>query len=413
MKRIIKYISLLSGTLLVIVSSSLAQDDWSWEPVAPMLLARMGHCSAAIGGKIYVFGGLVQRRQAEVTNRTEIYDPVEDLWIENTPLPVPLFQASAVTSGRFIYIIGGTVHGGGPNDDIYVFNPQTSQFSQLDRLPSPRWALGAVSIGRRVLLIGGISGRQDYHRDGYWWNIDSLGWTASPRLNHPSAGFGLAFNGAVWAVGGMSFGPMDRVEVLRDRKWELMPRARSLPEPRGELGVAFFEDTLLIAAGGIGRGGAAADVFVLATNDTLGWDRLPGLLQSRAEFSLVALQDGVYAIGGGTGGGERLNTILSSVEVLKRASSVPDNDNRSQIKPSQIVVYPNPTNNSYRIILPQSVVRIQLLDVNGRLIYDRFRLPSIRTIRESSSNLPAGQYHIVTFDAEGIRTLSGGLTVIK
>ncbi len=412
MKILNKYISRLFLLFFLSGASAPAQAEWNWEQVAPLKTPRMGHCTVVFGNRIYVFGGMTFRRHLEISRSVEIYNPIDDEWTEGEPLPIPLYQATAVVNGQFIYILGGTTNGGSPNLEVYVFDPINSRYSGSHRLPNPRWAMGSISVRERILVIGGVSGRQEYHRDGYWWNPDSVRWIAAPRLNHPSAGFGLAFNGMCWAVGGMSFGPTNRVEVLRNESWELLPRRSNLPEPRGELGVTFLGDTMLIAAGGIGHAGVSSEVFALAT-DSLTWSRLPQLIEARAQFSLVTLRGRVFAIGGSNQNPNQMGFILSSVEVYKNSNEVDPSIDPMLPTKFQSSIFPNPTNGIVTIYIPHSANRLQLLDLTGRIIMDRQALNHNNFWSEDVSRYPDGSYQVIYFDAGGIAHHAGGLTVLK
>ena len=56
----------------------------TWTQLASMGIARRRHASAAVGGKLYVFGGL---GAASVRLSTaEIYDPASDSWAQGPSL---------------------------------------------------------------------------------------------------------------------------------------------------------------------------------------------------------------------------------------------------------------------------------------------------------------------------------------
>ena len=57
----------------------------AWTQLASMGTAREGHASAAVGGKLYVFGG----RGASAIERlstAEVYDPASNSWAQVTSL---------------------------------------------------------------------------------------------------------------------------------------------------------------------------------------------------------------------------------------------------------------------------------------------------------------------------------------
>ena len=66
-----------------------------WTQLASMGTAREGHASAAMGGKLYVFGG---HGTSEPRTTVEVYDPASNSWAQVTSLtPVrSLFAAAAL-----------------------------------------------------------------------------------------------------------------------------------------------------------------------------------------------------------------------------------------------------------------------------------------------------------------------------
>ena len=55
----------------------------AWTQLASMGTAREGHASAAVGGKLYVFGGFDDN---ERLSTAEVYDPASDSWAQVTSL---------------------------------------------------------------------------------------------------------------------------------------------------------------------------------------------------------------------------------------------------------------------------------------------------------------------------------------
>ena len=55
----------------------------AWTQLASMGTARRGHASAAVGGKLYVFGGI---GTSERLSTAEVYDPASDSWAQVTSL---------------------------------------------------------------------------------------------------------------------------------------------------------------------------------------------------------------------------------------------------------------------------------------------------------------------------------------
>ena len=56
----------------------------TWTQLASMGTARHAHASAAVGGKLYVFGGY--RPGTKRLSTAEVYDPASDSWAQVTSL---------------------------------------------------------------------------------------------------------------------------------------------------------------------------------------------------------------------------------------------------------------------------------------------------------------------------------------
>jgi N-acetylneuraminic acid mutarotase len=87
----------------------------TWETKTAMPTPRHGLEANLVNGKIYLISGLVPHHlfpdvegTFELTNITEVYDPVTDTWETRTPIPNPAsYYASGVMNNK-IYIISET-----------------------------------------------------------------------------------------------------------------------------------------------------------------------------------------------------------------------------------------------------------------------------------------------------------------
>ena len=65
----------------------------AWTQLASMSEARQAHASAAVGGKLYVFGGFGAE---ECLGTAEVYDPASDSWAQASSLTSPRDSLVAV-----------------------------------------------------------------------------------------------------------------------------------------------------------------------------------------------------------------------------------------------------------------------------------------------------------------------------
>ena len=63
----------------------------AWTQLTSMGIARWSHASAAVGGKLYVFGGFGDEDE-ERLGTAEVYDPASDSW-------APVSSLTSVRSG--------------------------------------------------------------------------------------------------------------------------------------------------------------------------------------------------------------------------------------------------------------------------------------------------------------------------
>jgi N-acetylneuraminic acid mutarotase len=135
----------------------------TWDTTAPGLpTARTGPAATAIDGKLYVIGGADFGVPAAGPQRNlffatlEVYDPATRSW-DTTRAPMPTARrepAAAVLDGR-LYVMGGTIAAGGVTAAVEVYDPCTNTWSAASSLPAPRSSAVAGVVGRTIHLLGG------------------------------------------------------------------------------------------------------------------------------------------------------------------------------------------------------------------------------------------------------------------
>jgi N-acetylneuraminic acid mutarotase len=129
-----------------------ATDQWTSLPIPTSThLQGMG---GVIGGKFYVVGGNDQ------LNRLEVYDPATNSWTTKASMPLGQFAAAgrwvggAVALGGKLYVFGGLQRDINRNVTAVrtanVYNPATNSWTTATPMPSSR----AGIVASRVLLNG-------------------------------------------------------------------------------------------------------------------------------------------------------------------------------------------------------------------------------------------------------------------
>jgi N-acetylneuraminic acid mutarotase len=131
----------------------------TWSMAAELPIPRNHGGGAATGGIFYAIAG--RHEWDEVAGNVvnvDAFDPASGTWTARAPLPVGRSEIGASTStlsdGR-ILVVGGSVNGKMPSDDVYVYDPSKDEWASLPKLPEKRKGAVALQIGSRIVVTTG------------------------------------------------------------------------------------------------------------------------------------------------------------------------------------------------------------------------------------------------------------------
>jgi hypothetical protein len=286
-------------------------------PALPRAITSFG--AAAAGGYVYVFGGHVGREHAH--SRANVVGDFQRLNLAAgtwQALPCgPALQGTALVAGPdgALLRIGGMTARNEPGDEgdlhstasVQRFDPRQQAWHDETPLPEPRSSHDAVVLGTRVYVVGGwtLAGAGE----GEWldtaWTADlgavPLVWEPLPSPGPRRAAALAAFQGCLVLLGGMEptgMTPSVRVFDPAAGAWREAP-----PLP----GAAF-------GAAAVARGerlyATVADGRLLAWDGTAGqWQRVASLEMPRFFHRLVPIGAGELLAVGGAGRGGHTRTI--------------------------------------------------------------------------------------------------------
>ena len=111
--------------------------------------------AAALGGTIWIFGGLVG---GDATTSVEGYDPAIDTWKAGPDLPIVLHHEMAVAYNGELVVMGGWIPRGPALTAVTsdrVFALRQGRWVELPQLAHARAAAAAAVVGNRIVVVGG------------------------------------------------------------------------------------------------------------------------------------------------------------------------------------------------------------------------------------------------------------------
>ena len=268
------FIGLMLMGLLGISAIGGTQED-TWTKKADMPTTRGEHSTSVVDGKIYVIGGSIR---SEEFSTVEEYDPTTDIWTRKTDMPTARTLASTTVVNGKIYVIGGAKRN--PLEvlsTVEVYDPTTDTWTKEADMPTPRATLSASAVNGKIYAIGGedLAGRLRVVEE---YDPTTNTWTQ--KVDMPTARFALStsvVNGKIYAIGG-------------DRRCS-----------------GRFADLT-----------STVEAYDPATN---AWTKKADMPTARNNFTAIALNGKIYAIGGwnGQNGG---TGVISTVEAYDTGVSI-------------------------------------------------------------------------------------------
>jgi hypothetical protein len=184
-------------------------ENWSWGP--SMAQQHYGAASAALAGKLFVFGGY--DTSAGHDTSVEVYDPKTQTWSSAAAMPKPMSYAASAAVGGKAYLFGGN-DGVSYLTDVWEYDPGSDNWTQKSSMPASQNLAACGEVGGRVYLIGGWNGTtnigivQEY-------DVATDAWTTrSAALPLPRRyAIGGAAGGKVAVVGGYTTSAVGTVDV--------------------------------------------------------------------------------------------------------------------------------------------------------------------------------------------------------
>ena len=144
--------------------------SWSSAGDVPGGIGRLASVAAVADGRVYVFGGYTVEEDGEEVSTpwTHEFDPRSKQFTEQTPMPVPVDDAIAVTyEDRYIYLISGW-HNLGNVNLVQRYDTETDAWDQATPTPGPAvFGHAGGIVGNTILYCDGVAvqAHEDRSRD--------------------------------------------------------------------------------------------------------------------------------------------------------------------------------------------------------------------------------------------------------
>jgi len=281
--------------------------------------------------KIVLAGGLVGRpggQPLHIEDRSALYDPATNRWLEGARLPEPRHHPMLITHEDTVYALGGYGRSGAGDwtSMTQVWALRDEVWVPAGTMPGPQAETVGVSLNGRLHLVTGRAPKGE--ANGQWndqGDIDTHRafdpaanrWeTLAPCPMARNSAAGAVLEGMLWVAGGRTVsgggtGQLDRYDPAADRWTTMAPIPRSQASNNqvgGGLAMAAVGGKL-VAFGGewFARpgGGVFAETWIYDPARDV-WEAGPDMRTPRHGLGAVAIGDAVYAIAGGaivSGGG--------------------------------------------------------------------------------------------------------------
>jgi large repetitive protein len=180
----------------------------SWTPLAPMQTARGGATAQAIGGKIYVVGGM-NANGASLAS-VEVYDVATNSWSSAPAMGTRRDNPGSAAIGDKLYVFGGRTRNAdgtevnGTLASVTMYNPATNAWTARAPMPTGRRAMAVGTLNGRAQVMGGertSTGGTFPQNEEYDPNTNS--WrTLAPMPTSRHGAVGGTINEIVYVAGG-------------------------------------------------------------------------------------------------------------------------------------------------------------------------------------------------------------------
>lgn len=184
-------------------SAVLDTGTGTWRRLPPLPEPRYAHTVTLHDGRIYVIGGESVKGPVD---EVDIFDPRTETWSTGTPMPKARGSHDTVSAGDLVYVIGGWLDGG-PSDLVQTYDPATDRWRDAEALPEPMSRGGAAVVDGRIWV--------SFHKFSAVLDLGGGTWSPANPLTISRHGMGyLPVGGRIYGIGGCTEYPLRDVRSV-------------------------------------------------------------------------------------------------------------------------------------------------------------------------------------------------------
>lgn len=174
-----------------------------WTKLPPLPHARYSHDVAAVGGKIYVIGGDGEKPSVSAV---DVFDPKTNTWSQGAPMPQARASVDLAPVGDVLYVLGGWL-GSAPTAKVQTYDTSTDTWGRSTPMPEPMSRGGAAAVDGRIFV--------SYHEFSAMYDVRTDTWSPANPMTVPRHGLGyIAVGEKIYGIAGCTEHPLRDVSYV-------------------------------------------------------------------------------------------------------------------------------------------------------------------------------------------------------
>jgi N-acetylneuraminic acid mutarotase len=288
-----------------------------WSSLAPFGASGLQSTGAVVDGKCYIFGGRVISNNA-ARNTAYSWDGTTMTPLAN--MPVALIGASCAAIGNKIYIFGGSfaLVSGQENKTVYVYDISTNTYSTAGTATFNTIVGSAAAVGTDIYIYGGLANQTESGFPPVFYKYDTLSSTFTQLPYHNGSAVYtttlLPFDDKLYVYGGEITAPGAKDQTMRvfdtvQGTWSLITAPATIPSQRSISACKIGEEGILIVGGRLPDMQVTNETWYYSLADNT-WSKLANMVAATSFNVLLTIDDRIFTFDGYNGSSVTLNGIF-------------------------------------------------------------------------------------------------------